>query len=291
LYDVLGNGEIDTVFIATRHDTHAGFAATALEAGKNVFVEKPLAIREEELAHVLDVAKRRTDCLLMVGYNRRFSPLARQARDVFQRISGPLVINYRVNAGFLPKDHWTQTEQGGGRILGEVCHFVDLMQFLTGSEPSSVHAISVAAGNAEVSDHDNVIISLRFQNGSVGQITYVSCGDKLLSKERIEILGGGQSFIIDDFRFAEHYAGGSRRSIKTAGKGHQEEVAEFLGAIRGGKPSPIPLDSLARTSLATFAIIDSLSTGLPQAVGFQAADRSDEAGNTNEAPAMTSTIS
>jgi polar amino acid transport system substrate-binding protein len=265
-HQILADQAINTVFIATRHDTHAGFAAAALEAGKNVFVEKPLAIKEDELANILEVARRRSDCRLMVGYNRRFSPLAREAREVFRRVSGPLLINYRINAGFLPKEHWTQTEQGGGRILGEVCHFVDLMQFLTGSEPVNIYAISVAANNAQVPDQDNISVSLRFQNGSVGQITYLACGDKLLSKERIEIFGGGQSFIIDDFRVGEHYTGGSRRTLKTSGKGHREEVEAFLLAIRQGHSSPIPLESLTLTSLTTFAILDSLRTGLPQIV-------------------------
>lgn len=267
--DVLGDPTTNTVFIATRHDTHAEFAAAALEAGKNVFVEKPLAIREDELAEILGVANERTDRRLMVGYNRRFSPLAREAKKVFQRVSGPLLINYRVNAGYLPKDHWAQTEQGGGRILGEVCHFVDLMQFLTGSAPVGVYALSVAADNAQMPDHDNVVISLRFQNGSVGEITYLACGDKFLGKERIEIFGGEQSFIIDDFRLGEHCAGRSRRTLKLLGKGHQEEVEAFLDAIREGRPSPIPLHSLALTSAATFAILDSLHTGLPQAVSLR----------------------
>lgn len=266
--DVLADPAVNTVFIATRHDTHAAFAAAALDAGKDVFVEKPLAIREDEFEEVLEVARRRSDCRLMVGYNRRFSPLARQAREVFQRVSGPLLINYRVNAGFLPKEHWTQTEQGGGRILGEVCHFVDLMQFLTGSEPVGVYALSVAADNDQMPDQDNVAISLRFQNGSVGQIGYLACGDKLLNKERIEIFGGGQSFIIDDFRLGEHYAGGARRTLRLPGKGHREEVEAFLHAIRDGRASPIPLHSLALTSAATFAILDSLRTGLPQAVSL-----------------------
>ena len=265
-HNVLADRAVNTVFIATRHDTHAMFAAAALESGKNVFVEKPLALHEDELAEVVEAASRRSDCRLMVGYNRRFSPLARQAREVFQRVSGPLLINYRVNAGLLPREHWTQTEQGGGRILGEVCHFVDLMQYLTGSEPVGVYAISVTANNTQIPDHDNIIISLRFQNGSVGQISYLACGDKLLSKERIEIFGGGQSFIIDDFRVGEHYVGGSRRRLKLPGKGHEEEVDAFLRAIRDGGPSPIPLDSLALTSVVTFAIIDSLHTGLPQTV-------------------------
>lgn len=272
VHDVLADPAVNTVFIATRHDTHAAFAAAALEAGKNVFVEKPLALREDELAQVLEVASRHSECRLMVGYNRRFSPLARRAREVFQRVSGPLLMSYRVNAGFLPKEHWTQTEQGGGRILGEVCHFVDLMQFLTGSEPMDVYAVSVAADNAQMPDQDNVVISLRFRNGSVGQISYVACGDKLLSKERIEIFGGGQSFVIDDFRQGEHYASGSRRKLKLSGKGHQEEVEAFLDATREGRPSPIPLESLAQTSLATFAILDSLRTGLPQTVSSEYLD-------------------
>jgi polar amino acid transport system substrate-binding protein len=266
--NVLADPVINTVFIATRHDTHAAFAAAALDAGKNVFVEKPLAIRQDEFDEVLEVARRRSHCRLMVGYNRRFSPLARRAREVFQRVGGPLLINYRVNAGFLPKDHWTQTEQGGGRILGEVCHFVDLMQFLTGSEPVTVYALSVTADNDQMPDQDNVVISLSFQNGSVGQIGYLACGDKLLNKERIEIFGGGQSFIIDDFRLGEHYAGGTRRTLKLPGKGHQQEVEAFLNAIREGRPCPIPLHSLALTSAATFAILDSLRTGLPQAVSL-----------------------
>ena len=276
-HDVLADPAVNSVFIATRHNTHAAFAVAALETGKNVFVEKPLALGEDELAQVLEVASGQSHCRLMVGYNRRFSPLARQAREVFQRVSGPLLINYRVNAGFLPKEHWTQTEQGGGRILGEVCHFVDLMQFLTGSEPVGIYALSVAADNAQMPDQDNVVISLRFQNGSVGQIGYVACGDKLLSKERIEIFGGGQTFIIDDFTLGEHYAGGSRRRLKLPGKGHQEEVEAFLHAIRDGRPSPIALDSLALTSVATFAVLDSLRTGLPQVVSLSCLNPSSHA--------------
>ena len=263
----LANPAINTVFIATRHDSHAELAIAALEAGKHVFVEKPLAILEEDFAKVVEVANRRADVRLIVGYNRRFSPLAVQARNVFAELAAPLVMAYRVNAGFLPKDHWTQTEQGGGRILGEVCHFVDLMQFVAGSDPVSVFAASVDAGDARVPNDDNVAITLRFRNGSVGQITYLACGDKGLSKERIEIFGGGQSFVIDDFRVGEHYAGGSRRKITAPGKGHREEVLAFLQSVREGRPSPIPLNSLTLTSAATFAILDSLRTGLPQSVG------------------------
>lgn len=263
---VLENPAVNTVFVATRHNTHAMLAAAALEAGKNVFVEKPLAIGHDEFAQVMTVAQRRTDCRLMVGFNRRFAPLASRAREIFQCIAGPMLLDYRVNAGFLPMEHWTQTAEGGGRILGEVCHFVDLMQFLTGSSPVSVFAQCVSAGNAKMPDQDNVAITLKFANGSVGQITYVACGDKLLAKERLEVFGGGQSFIIDDFRVGEHYANGVRRKLRMPGKGHEEEIETFLQAVREGLPSPIPLTSLAQTTAATFAILDSLSTGLPQPV-------------------------
>ena len=264
--EALSNPAVNTVFIATRHDSHAALTIAALEAGKNVFVEKPLALREDEFAQVIETARRRSDCRLLVGYNRRFSPVALKARVVFQQVAGPLIINYRINAGFLPKEHWTQTEQGGGRILGEVCHFVDLLQFITGSEPDTVYALSVASDNARMPDQDDVAISIRFRNGSVGQIGYYACGDKMLNKERVEIFGGGQSFIIDDFRSGEHYAAGSRRTFKLPGKGHKEEVEAFLRAVRDGKPSPIALESLVLTSAVTFAVLDSLRTGLPQNV-------------------------
>ena len=287
--DVLADSAINTVFIATRHDSHSAFAAAALEAGKNVFVEKPLALGDDELAKVLEAAGRQSDCRLMVGYNRRFSPLACLAREAFQRVSEPLVINYRVSAGFLPKEHWTQTEQGGGRILGEVCHFVDLMQFLTDSEPVGVYALPVAADNVQMPDQDNILISLRFRNGSIGQIAYLACGDKLLGKERIEIFGGGQTFIIDNFTRGEHYVGGSRRGLKLPGKGHQQEVEAFLDAVRGGQPSPILLDSLALTSVATFAILDSLHTGLPQPVSLSSLKQGSRAlGVAIRASSMTS---
>ena len=271
--DIFADPAINTVFIATRHNTHGELAATALEAGKNVFVEKPLALHADELVRILEAASQRDACRLMVGYNRRFSPLACEAKQIFDRLAGPLLINYRINAGFLPKDHWTQTEQGGGRILGEVCHFVDLMQFLTGSAPVEVFALSASANNTQIPDHDNVSISLRFQNGSVGQIIYLACGDKILSKERLEIFGGEQSFVIDDFKVGEHYAAGSRRNLKVPGKGHAEEVSAFLEAVREGYPSPISLHSLAMTTATTLAILDSLYTGLPQTVQIECLNR------------------
>ncbi|MCZ7636124.1 MAG: hypothetical protein M5U12_08865 [Verrucomicrobia bacterium] len=140
------------------------------------------------------------------------------------------------------------------------------MQFLTASAPVSVFAQCGTAGNVRMPDADNVAITLRFANGAVGQVAYLACGDRLLAKERVEIFGGGQSFVIDDFRTGEHYADGTCRKLKLPGKGHQEEVAAFLQSVLRGSPAPIPVASLAQTTAATFAVLDSLRTGLPQVV-------------------------
>jgi polar amino acid transport system substrate-binding protein len=266
--DIFSNPEINTVFIATRHNTHGDLIVAALEAGKNAYVEKPLTIHEEDLSKIAEICKRRSACRLMVGFNRRFAPLSRKANELFSGLSEPLLINYRINAGFIPKDHWIQTHEGGGRILGEVCHFVDMIQFLAGSKPEKVFAECISGINTKMNNEDNVAITIRLSNGSIGIITYLACGDKLLDKERIEIFGGGKSFIINDFRDGEIYEQGRRKRIKNPGKGHKQEIDLFIKSIREGLPSPIPLESILYTTAATFRIIDSLQTGLPQNIAI-----------------------
>lgn len=266
--DIFSNPEINTVFIATRHNTHADLTMAALEAGKNVYVEKPLTIREEDIGRIAEICRRQTACRLMVGFNRRFAPLSRQAKELFDGLSEPLLINYRISAGFIPKDHWIQTHEGGGRILGEVCHFVDLLQFLTGSHPEKVFAECISDANTKMDNFDNIGVAIRFSNGSVGLITYLACGDQLLSKERIEIFGGGKTFIINDFRTGEIYEQGRCKKIKKPGKGHKQEIESFIKSIREGLPSPIPLESIFYTTATTFRIIDSLQTALPQNIAI-----------------------
>jgi len=266
--DIFSNKKINAVFIATRHNTHADLAIAALEAGKNVYVEKPLTIREEDLSRIAEVCRRQPTYRLMVGFNRRFAPLAQQAHELFKDLSEPLLINYRINAGFIPTDHWIQTDEGGGRILGEVCHFVDMIQFLTRSNPEKVFAECISSANTKMKNQDNVAITIHLSNGSVGFIMYLACGDKLLSKERIEIFGGGKSLIINDFRYGELYSRGRYKKIKDPGKGHKEEVELFIKSIREGLPSPIPIDSILYTTATTFRIIDSLRTGLPQNISI-----------------------
>jgi predicted dehydrogenase/threonine dehydrogenase-like Zn-dependent dehydrogenase len=264
--DVIGDPGIDTVFIATQHDTHASYALECLKAGKKVFVEKPLAMTEEGLEAIRSFYDAHGG-FLMVGFNRRFSPVAQALKKEFVGVADSLVINYRVNAGFIPKEHWTQqADTGGGRIIGEVCHFIDLLQFFTGSLPVRVFAECMGSDNSRVKNDDNVLITIRFRNGSVGTITYAAEGDKALAKERVELFGGGKAAVIHDFRSGEIFHNNGARTLKLDGKGHRQEVEVFLHAAKTGGNSPISFESIYYTTLTSFKILDSLHSGLPQAL-------------------------
>jgi polar amino acid transport system substrate-binding protein len=264
--DLLANPEVNTIFIATRHNLHAALTAAALEAGKNVFVEKPLATCDDDLSRIADVYRKKSQSRLMVGFNRRFASLVTALKGELRNSAGPLVINYRINAGFIPKEHWIQTEDGGGRIIGEVCHFVDLVQYLTDSVPENVFSECISSRNTKTFNQDDVVITIRLSKGSVAVITYLGSGAKALPKERVEVSGSGRSYVIDDFQEGLFYNDSDCRKIKTPGKGHREEVLAFMKSIKDGMPSPIPFESLLYTTAATFRIIDSLQTGLPQKV-------------------------
>jgi predicted dehydrogenase/threonine dehydrogenase-like Zn-dependent dehydrogenase len=262
---VVEDPEVNLVVVATRHDTHAALARRALAAGKHVFVEKPLALGDEELEDLLEAASR-ARANLVVGFNRRFSPAARAAKEFFADRREPLSILYRVNAGRVPAGHWTQSPaEGGGRIRGEVCHFVDLCGFFAGAPPVSVFAESVRSGSAETVDDDSVFVTLRFADGSNACVAYLTEGDRALAKERVEIFGAGRSFVIDDFRASLAYRGGreERTKLRAADKGQAEEVRAVCRMVSEGAPSPTPLEELAATTRATFRILDSLRTGLP----------------------------
>jgi predicted dehydrogenase/threonine dehydrogenase-like Zn-dependent dehydrogenase len=262
--DILHNQNINTVLIATPHNSHAHFVMEALKNGKHVFVEKPLAMKEDELDEIKNYCQQNNRSV-MVGFNRRFSPVAVEMKKSFIDTGEPLVINYRVNAGFIPKDHWTQNENiGGGRIIGEVCHFIDLMQFFTEALPQTVYAQCLNKPNEQTKNDDNIVITITFTNGSIGTITYVANGDKSLPKERVEIFGGGKVGIINDFRSGELHSGNKIKSLRLKGKGHAQEVQLFLGAVKEGKAYPISFESVYATTKSTFKILDSLHTGMPQ---------------------------
>ena len=258
--DVVTDPQINTVFIASRHDSHAGYVLQALQSGKNVFVEKPLCLTEEELADItkgwLDA---RLNLQLMVGFNRRFAPLAQQLKK--ECGSGPLAMTYRVNAGAIPASSWIQDPLvGGGRIVGEVCHFIDFLVFLNGSLPVSVYATAMQSAPNLL---DTVNISLTFANGSVGSIAYFSNGDKAVPKERIEVFGHGAVGILDDFKTLTIQSAGkkSEKKLSVQDKGQKEGVVQFIEAVRKGNPPLIPFAEIHATTLATFRVLESIRTG------------------------------
>lgn len=261
--EILADGAIGAVVIATRHDSHAALAVQALRAGKHVFLEKPLALDEEGVAQVLEAA-RASGRQVFVGYNRRFSKLAGEMRRFVQG-AGPMQMLYRVNAGAIPRSHWTQDPAvGGGRVIGEACHFVDLMAFLCGALPTAVTCGGLGPGRAEAAfdGRDNVSATIEFADGSIGTLVYTAMGDPAQAKERLEVFAGGKMAVLEDFRALVTTAGGRKRSRKLARqeKGHAAEVEAFLEALRRGVPA-IPLESLAAVSRATFAMVKAVGTG------------------------------
>lgn len=261
---VVEHKDTDVVVIATRHDQHGPLTKAALAAGKHVFVEKPLCLSMADLTSIATIL-RDTNAphqpVLQVGFNRRFSPAAVRAKNHFGVDPGPLTMMYRINAGHLPKTHWTQNPvEGGGRIVGEVCHFVDLLQYLCGSDPVAVSAMCIDTQNQDVKADDNVIISLKFANGSVGSIGYFAEGGSGLPKEQCEILGAGRSAVIHNFQKVALYGAGKAKNIRCTGKGHKEEVIAFLDGIQNGE-APISVTSQLATTLATLKILEALSSG------------------------------
>jgi predicted dehydrogenase/threonine dehydrogenase-like Zn-dependent dehydrogenase len=266
--DEVLDDDVNLIVVGTRHDLHAELAAKALRRNKSVLVEKPLALTDSELDDVLEAAANSAG-KLMVGFNRRFSPLARQAKEFFTGRSTPLSIAYRVNAGKIPKEHWIQDQdQGGGRIIGEVCHFIDLISFLTDAVPVSVFAEAVSGKSERTVDADSVFITLKFSDGSNGNIAYLCEGDKALAKERVEVFGAGKTFVLDDFRRALKYKDGreDQVTLKAQDKGQLDQVRAVCASVLSGGPAPISLEELAATTRATFRVLDSLREGRRVAV-------------------------
>jgi predicted dehydrogenase len=264
--EVLHDPDIDTVFIGTRHHMHGPMVMAALECGKHVFVEKPLCVNEQELDAISKLYAR-SNRILCAGFNRRFSPFARQCKDFFSQGRGPLSFLYRVNAGRLPEGHWTQDpEQGHGRVIGEVCHFVDLFAFLSDALPVEVEAWPMG----DSTDESNVHIQVSLADGSKGEILYLASGDASVSKERLEVFGRGRTAVCEDFRKSHFYHSNQHRakSLWRQDKGHADEVQCFIDAVTGKGPPPIPFESLWATTRATFRIRESLLGGGPRSIAM-----------------------
>nr|WP_288931209.1 bi-domain-containing oxidoreductase [uncultured Allomuricauda sp.] len=265
--DIIKNKRINTVFIATPHNSHAKYVVEGLRSGKNVFVEKPLAMNMQELLEVKD-AYDNNQGQLMVGFNRRFSPLAKSIKNEFKNNGEPKVINIRVNAGFIPKDHWTQNpELGGGRVIGEMCHFIDLFQFFAESRPTKVYAECIKTTNDQITPEDNISVIVSFEDGSVGNLLYLGNGDKSMPKELVEVFSGGKVGRIFDFRKGSVHKNNKEVKLKESGKGHRQEVNVFLDSLNNRNVElPLTFESIYDTTQVTFKILDSLSTGLPQQI-------------------------
>lgn len=273
--DILNDDNINTVFIATRHNTHARLVVSSLKARKHVFVEKPLCLTEPELDEIKNLyvaiksGSGKNDSgfnsMLMVGYNRRFSPMVKMIRETFGDTT--MAMQYRINAGHIPHDTWYQDpETGGGRIIGEVCHFVDLLMHINGSLPTSVFAKKMEDPH---DTGDTITATLTFENGSIGNISYFANGDKNLPKERIEIYANGNTAIIDDFKSMVMYINGKKKkkNLPVQDKGQKEEVRRFVQAVQKGEENVIPFEEIYYASYATFKIITSIQSCRQELIG------------------------
>ncbi len=259
--DIFADEAINTVVIATRHHLHAAQVLRALVSGKHVFCEKPLCLAEDELLAIQHAHTRMGgSCRLTVGFNRRFAGMVQRMKAFLAQAGGPFTMHYRVNAGQLPADHWiNDPEQGGGRVLGEMCHFVDLLSFLCSAPPVAVQARGLSSSGGQ-----DVVASIEFENGWLGTISYACNGDRTFSKERVEAFGAGCVAVLDDFRHLELVRHGKKQSFHSwlrQDKGHAAEWNAFAECIRTGGPAPIPFDEIVASTLATIRIAESLRTG------------------------------
>jgi predicted dehydrogenase len=253
--EIFKNSEINSVFVTTQHNKHAGAVIKAIESQKHCFVEKPLCIYEEELEAIKEVYTGKN--IVQVGFNRRFSPMIEKMK---KSVKGQISVNYRVNAGVIPKDVWIQDRTiGGGRIIGEVCHFIDTCSYLIGSDVESVFASTVNKNDQSIPDEDNVNIVLNYKNGSTATISYYAYGDGSMPKEYIEVFGNGVSMQMNDFRELTIFKGGKSSKEKSANqdKGFVNEFIAFKESVKSGN-SAISFESIYNTTMTTFKILESI---------------------------------
>jgi len=251
--DVLNDPDVDAVLICARHNLHARQAIQAIRAGKAIFLEKPMALNQAELDELVDVLKE-TNVPFTVGFNRRFSPAAIRARELITGRLNPLVVIYRVNAGYIPLDNWVHGEEGGGRIIGEACHMFDLFNYFVGAEVESIDISAILPATEHVSSRDNFIVTLKYTDGSVCTLIYTALGAPEVSKEYIEIYCDGKTLVIDDFKELRVYGSKAKGWKGPQDKGHLRELEEFGQAVLNGNTWPIPLDELVRATEISFLV-------------------------------------
>jgi predicted dehydrogenase len=262
--DLIADESVNTVLIATRHNLHGSIVDRAIEAGKHVFVEKPLCLDRKELNRICQTVETLNGNrpVLMVGFNRRFSPFVQRMLAALSGRTTPLIASYRINAGFIPKESWVQDPvEGGGRIIGEVCHFVDTLRFLTGSGVRSVQAACIRTDSSRHTERDSLAVTLTYRDGSVGSIIYHALGNPEFSKERIEIAADGKMITLDDFCRLEIFGRRKETFKGKQDKGFDAEIHAFVQAVASGGPAPIPFGEIRETTLVTFAIHQAMNTG------------------------------
>ncbi len=266
--EVFADANIDAVAILTPHRNHATMILSAIESGKHIYVEKPLCVNEAELASISEAYRAKAEPqgkYLLVGYNRRFSPHTAKIRGFFSNRHDPLVVSYRVNAGFVPKTHWVHgEEEGGSRVIGEICHFVDWIMCVTGSRPTRVFAERVSGNDATVLNSDNLAIVMKLEDGSVGTIVYSAQGDRSLPRECIEVYSEGRVAVCTDFRETVMLSRGTHK-FRTGGQqfGYSQELEHFAGAIIGYADGRVPFSDLSLSTLTVFKINESMQRCQP----------------------------
>jgi predicted dehydrogenase/threonine dehydrogenase-like Zn-dependent dehydrogenase len=252
--DVLDDPAVDAVLISTRHHLHAPLAIRAAHAGKAILLEKPMALHQQELDQLIQ-AIQESSVPFMVAYNRRFSPAICRIKEVVTARVNPLMIFYRMNAGYLPPEHWTQTAQGGGRIVGEACHIFDLFQYLVNAPVVEIHAAALAPHTAHILAQDNQSITLRYQDGSVATLLYTALGAPDFGKEYMELYVDGKTLVLDDYRSLQIYGAALQGwNAPMQDKGHLEALRQFAVSLRKQVAPPISLADLTETARVSFSI-------------------------------------
>ena len=253
---IINDPDVDAILIAARHNLHADLTLRALRAGKPVLVEKPLALNRAELDEIVEFYEQTPNApVLLTGFNRRFSPIGQRLRELTRERSAPLILNYRMNAGWLPPDHWTQTAEGGGRNIGEACHIYDLFNFLTDAKIVSVHAAAIRSNTAHYGPTDNFVATLTYEDGSAATLTYTALGAKEYPKEHLECYSDGKVFVMEDYRKLTVYGAKAKGvTSETADKGQKQELLAFAKALQTGGAWPIPLWQQVQATQISFDV-------------------------------------